>query len=182
MGILQRRFHTYNIRTPGYPGKRILFLSYQDNRLNSLSGERSGSSITYFYPAHAWRKASRTFALTSLYRFIIFHCNCPTWRASVTSSHYPFPLPVWVQICYISDCVYRVTNEKTDCAWGLVIWHILTTKVNIWISVCTLQIYKSWPSEKRYSVHIDVKETTTTTTPLSYIEYTSLTPYTVQWT
>jgi len=27
----------------------------------------------------------------------------------------------------------------------------------------SLQIYKSWPSEKRYSVHIDVKETTTTT-------------------
>jgi len=38
--------------------------------------------------------------------------------------------------CSISDCVYSVTNKKTDCAWGLVIWHILTTKVNIWISVC----------------------------------------------
>ena len=38
--------------------------------------------------------------------------------------------------CSISDCIYWVTNEKTDCAWGLVIWHILMTRVNIWLSVC----------------------------------------------
>jgi len=44
---------------------------------------------------------------------------------------------LWVPSSSISDCVYWVTNEKTDCAWVLMIWHILTTKVNIWISVCT---------------------------------------------
>jgi len=41
--------------------------------------------------------------------------------------------------CFISDCVYWVMNEKTDCAWGLVIWHILTTRVNIWYKLADLQ-------------------------------------------
>jgi len=60
------------------------------------------------------------------------------------------------------EMIYCVEAERFDS--------VVTTWVNILI-YRFLQCYKSWSLAKRYSVHIDVKETTTTTSRVDCYKY-----------